>query len=53
MCQHPNIIKLVDIFENSEYYYIVLELMEGNDLFDYLVQRNFKITEARAAELGY
>lgn len=36
MCQHPNIIKLIDIFENSDYYYIVLEYMEGKDLFDYL-----------------
>ena len=23
MCQHPNIVELVDVFENSEYYYIV------------------------------
>ena len=37
MCQHPNIIKLIDIFENSDYYYIVLEYMGGKDLFDYLL----------------
>lgn len=36
MCQHPNIISLVDLFENSEYYYIVLDYMAGSDLFDYL-----------------
>ena len=36
MCQHPNIINLVDIFENSDYYYIVLDYMSGSDLFDYL-----------------
>ena len=36
MCQHPNIIKMVDLFENYDYYYIILELMKGNDLFDYL-----------------
>ena len=48
MCQHPNIIKLIDLFENSDYYYIVLEYMEGKDLFDYLKHRNFKITEDRA-----
>jgi serine/threonine protein kinase len=36
MCQHPNIINLVDLFENSEYYYIVLDYMAGSDLFDYL-----------------
>lgn len=36
MCQHPNIIKLLDLFENSDYYFIVLEYMQGADLFDYL-----------------
>ena len=53
MCQHPNIIKLIDIFENADYYYIVLEYMEGKDLFDYLLKRNFKISEARARELAF
>ena len=52
MCQHPNIIKLIDIFENADYYYIVLEYMEGKDLFDYLHSRKFKIPEARARELA-
>ena len=45
MCQHPNIIKLIDIFENSDYYYIVLEYMEGKDLFEYLRRRKFNISE--------
>jgi serine/threonine protein kinase len=51
MCQHPNIIKLIDLFENSDYYYIVLEYMAGKDLFDYLKSRSFKITEDRAKQL--
>ena len=52
MCQHPNIIKLIDLFENSDYYYIVLEYMEGKDLFDYLKYRSFKISEERARDLS-
>jgi len=36
MSQHPNIVGLIDLFENSEYYYIVLEYMMGGDLFDYI-----------------
>jgi serine/threonine protein kinase len=36
MSQHPNIVALIDLFENSEYYYIVLEYMQGKDLFDYI-----------------
>ena len=27
MSQHPNIVGLIDLFENSDYYYIVLEYM--------------------------
>ena len=36
MSQHPNIVKLIDLFENFEYYYIVIEYMAGKDLFDYI-----------------
>ena len=41
MSQHPNIVGLIDLFENSEFYYIVLEYMQGGDLFDYIQARNF------------
>ena len=53
MCQHPNIINLVDLFENSEYYYIVLDYMAGADMFDYLQGRDFKLGENRVRELTY
>ena len=36
MSQHPNIVGLIDLFENSENYYIILEYMQGGDLFDYI-----------------
>ena len=41
MCQHQNIVKLIDLFENSEHYYIVIEFMAGKDLFDYIQKRYF------------
>lgn len=53
MCQHPNIISLVDLFENSEYYYIVLAYMAGNDLFSYLEAHSFALGERRVKELTY
>ena len=53
MCQHPNIINLVDLFENSDYYYIVLDYMAGSDMFDYLQGRNFSLGENRVKELSY
>ncbi len=48
MCQHTNIVRLIDVFENHKYFYIVLEYMEGGDMFDYLKERAFNISEDRA-----
>ena len=53
MCQHPNIINLIDIFENLDYYYIVLDYMEGSDLFDYLSSREFNLGEDRVREISF
>ena len=36
ICQHPSIIRLLDIFENQDYIYIVMEYWKGGDLFNYL-----------------
>ena len=53
MCQHGNIIKLVDLFENSETYFIVLDYMQGKDLFDYIQKRGFSLPEQRVQDLTY
>jgi len=53
MCQHPHIIRLLDIFENQEYIYIVMEILRGGDLFTYLEKRDFIISETRAKELTH
>ena len=53
MCQHPNIIRLLDVFENPEQIYIVLEYLKGGDLFTYLDKRDFKITEDRARSIAH
>jgi hypothetical protein len=34
-----------------ECYYIVLEYMDGKDMFDYLKYRNFRLSEERAKDL--
>ena len=33
---HPKIVKLVEMFEDEMNFYVIMELMEGGDLFDYL-----------------
>lgn len=53
MCQHQNIIKLVDIFENADNYFIVLDFMAGKDMFDYIQRRKFNLGEPRVQDLGY
>ena len=53
MCQHNNIIKLVDLFENSETYFIVLDYMQGKDLFDYIQKKGFSLPEQRVQDLTY
>jgi serine/threonine protein kinase len=38
---HPNIIRLYDVFEEKEYYYLVTEKMGGGELFDRIVQKSY------------
>ena len=49
ICQHPNIIKLYEIFENVDYFYIIMEYCSGGDLFSYLERHQFKLNEERAS----
>ena len=36
---HPNIVKLLDTFENEKSYCLVLELMQGGELYDSLISQ--------------
>jgi len=38
-CSHPNVIRLHDVYEDAKCYNIVLEYLEGRDLFTYLERR--------------
>jgi calcium/calmodulin-dependent protein kinase I len=52
-CQHKYIIQLEDIFENQDYWYIVIELIRGGDLFAFLEKRKFKLSEERASSVTH
>ena len=51
LCGHPNVVRLLDHFENSEFIFIVMEYLSGGDLGNHLQVKNFKFTEKRAAEI--
>jgi serine/threonine protein kinase len=48
---HPYIIKLVDVMEDDKNFYIVLEYLEGRDLFEFM-NRNY-MNEAKAKRIMY
>ncbi|KAL2885765.1 Serine/threonine-protein kinase HSL1 [Ceratocystis lukuohia] len=50
LVQHPNIMKLYDIWENGEYIYLILELVDDGDLFT-LITRNGRLAEEAAISL--
>jgi len=53
LCRHPNIVKLLDHFENADYIFIIMEYLTGGDFEEFLNKTNFKVQENRAAHLMY
>ena len=51
ICQHPYIIKLIDIFETSDYIYIITEYCNGGDLLSYFNKNNKKLPEKQICEI--
>ena len=51
VCQHPNIIKLYNVYDSFNYIYIVMEHCSGGDLFSYIERRHFKIPEIKVCEI--
>ena len=38
---HPNITSVFDFFEEKKHFYVVMELLEGGELFDRIVKKSF------------
>lgn len=47
LIEHPNIMALYDVWENKGELYLVLEYIEGGELFDYLISRG-RLSEREA-----
>lgn len=37
--KHPNIVQLLDVFEDEEHYYVVMEQVGGGELFDQIIEK--------------
>lgn len=48
--QHPNIIRLEDVFITDTTIFMIMELMKGGELFDYVVTRQY-LSEAEASSI--
>lgn len=46
--KHPNVIQLEDVFETADRIFIVMEVMNGGELFDYVVEKG-TLSEAEAS----
>jgi serine/threonine protein kinase len=46
--KHPNIIELQDVFETADRIFIIMEIMNGGELFDYVVEKG-TLSEAEAS----
>ena len=49
--RHPHIVPLTDFFEERDYFYMVMEMMDGGDVFDRIVQRTH-YSEKNARDLA-
>jgi len=50
---HPNIVKFVENYENSEYYFIVMEYLKYGSLTTFLQYKSFKVKEKTIARITY
>ncbi|GAA5990931.1 hypothetical protein JCM10908_000086 [Rhodotorula pacifica] len=39
LIEHPNVLRLLDVWETGSELYLIMEYVEGGELFDYLVRR--------------
>ena len=50
--EHPYITEVIDVYEDAKKIYIVMEIIDGGELFEYVV-KNMVLSESEAALIGY
>jgi len=47
---HPNVVKLFEIYEDDDHVHLVMEYLSGGELFDYIIKQEY-LDEYRAAQI--
>lgn len=50
---HPNIVKLYEVYKDEKYLYFVMEYLEGENLYEGFIKRNDNVNEKRIRDLFF
>ena len=53
LCHHPNVVRLLDHFENAEYIFIVMEYLSGGSLSNYLKKNKYNLSDKKIVKIIY
>ena len=49
LVQHPNVVRLYEVIDTQTKLYLILELGDGGDLYDYIMKQNGGLSEVEAS----
>lgn len=52
LCQHENLVQLIDTYETAENMFLVMEYVKGQDLLEYLKQRKYHLSEHHVKQIA-
>jgi len=49
--KHPNITEVYEVLENDDFVFIIMEYLDGGDLFHYVTSKDYRLPEAKVKHL--